>query len=99
MLIQINDRMYLQDTVLEIGFEESGCFYKCGDDFCTYLTLTTSIGNLVKKFKIESLTNKSLDEVNKAKQSIMSFLGTFFGKVGIKLILNDPNKLGMNIFD
>ena len=99
MLIQIDDRMYSQDTVLEIGFEESGSFYKCSDDFCTYLTLTTSVGNLVKKFEIKYLRNKSLEETYKAKQEIMSFLGTFFGKIGIKLILNDSNKISMNIFD
>ena len=95
MLIQVDDFLYNQNKIWCITIKES--FVDKGYSGC-YLYIWTEKGDY-NEFEILSLRNKSVEEQYEAKKTLQSFLGQFFGKIGIKLTLNDPNKIGMDIYD
>ena len=89
MLIQIGRKMYNQDHIISIVVDDN----EEGD---ATLFVETDCGE--DTFVIKHLVDNQKERAT-GRLSIEKFLGQFFGKVGIKLTLNDPNKIGMDIYD
>ena len=101
MLIQINDEFFNQESIKRIYFtnDTNGA---CDKVFMWIDFINGDITRPNNAFitnEIIYLRNKTSEEQYKTKKSLVSFLGRFFGKVGIKLTLNNPYEIGMDVYD
>ena len=95
MLINIDGTLFNQDKINFFSFST----YTDKGYTGTYLTLDMCENHEQRRYEIKYLRNKNGDIVEDELKSLRSFLCDYFGKRGIKLTLNDPNKIERTIYD
>lgn len=95
MLINIDGTLFNQDKIL--SFDIFNDTDNVNDK--VFLRLTFSSPEIVhKEFEIVSFRNVTDWKQYEEKERLRDFLCNYFGKRGIKLTLNDPNKIGCNYY-